>query len=81
VERELIKNCEKNFLKNTTYPATKNSVGLITSKGLIELMNGSISYKSKVNKGTRFTVTLPLPLYDEVTYTKIPLKLQLNFLT
>jgi hypothetical protein len=33
-------------------------------------MNGSISYKSKVNKGTRFTVTLPLPLYDEVTYVQ-----------
>jgi signal transduction histidine kinase len=74
------KELRKKLFENTTYPAPQNSVGLITiSKGLIELMNGSISYKSKVNKGTRFTVTLPLPLYDEVTYTKIPLKLQPTF--
>jgi CheY-like chemotaxis protein len=69
INKELRK---KLFEKYNTSSTTKNSVGLglTISKGLIELMNGSISYKSKVNKGTRFTVTLPLPLYDEVTYVQ-----------
>ncbi|MBX9886495.1 MAG: response regulator [Flavobacteriaceae bacterium] len=59
--------CKKLFVKYSTSSATKNSMGLglTISKGLIELMNGTIKYKSKVNKGTNFTVTIPLPLQEE----------------
>lgn len=59
---------KKLFLKYSTSSTTKNSVGLglTISKGFIELMNGTIKYKSKVNKGTNFTVTIPMPIQEEI---------------
>lgn len=35
-------------------------LGLILAKNFIELHNGSIKLKSKINKGTTFTITLPI---------------------
>ena len=73
---------KKLFEKYNTSSASKNSVGLglTISKGLVELMNGSITYKSKINKGTKFTVILPLPLNEQNTYVEntVEVKTQLS---
>lgn len=55
---------EKLFQKYATSNMSENSVGLglTISKGLIDLMNGTISFKSKLNKGTTFYITIPLPV-------------------
>ena len=73
---------KKLFEKYNTSSASKNSVGLglTISKGLVELMNGSITYKSKINKGTKFTVILPLPLNEQNTHIEntVEVKTQLS---
>lgn len=48
--------------KNRLYGGT--GIGLTISKGLIELMGGSIAVESELNKGTLFTVHLPIGLDD-----------------
>ncbi len=40
-------------------------VSLASGRRMIELMDGSITVESEKNKGTVFTVTIPLPLSDE----------------
>ncbi len=58
---------EKLFQKYASSNTSKNSVGLglTISKGLIDLMNGSISYQSKLNQGTTFNITIPLPIVEK----------------
>jgi PAS domain S-box-containing protein len=48
--------------KNRLYGGT--GIGLTISKGLIELMGGSITVESELNKGALFTVHLPIGLED-----------------
>ena len=57
---------EKLFQKYATSNTSENSVGLglTISKGLIDLMNGSISFESKANQGTTFYITIPLPVIE-----------------
>lgn len=57
------------FQKYATSNKSKKSVGLglTISKGLIDLMNGTISFKSKPNKGTTFYINIPLPIIKENT--------------
>ncbi|WP_175514025.1 hybrid sensor histidine kinase/response regulator [Flavobacterium degerlachei] len=57
---------EKLFQKYATSNTSKNSVGLglTISKGLIDLMNGSISFDSEPNEGTTFHITIPLPIVE-----------------
>ena len=47
----------------TTYQGT--GLGMAITKELIELMNGSIEVKSRINKGTTFIVKLPFELSDK----------------
>ena len=58
---------EKLFQKYATSNTSEKSVGLglTISKGLIELMNGSISYESLLNHGTTFYVSIPLPVVTD----------------
>lgn len=57
---------EKLFQKYATSNTSKNSVGLglTISKGLIDLMNGTISFESKPNQGTTFYISIPLPIIE-----------------
>lgn len=57
---------EKLFQKYATSNTSKNSVGLglTISKGLIDLMSGTISYESKLNQGTTFHISIPLPIVE-----------------
>ncbi len=41
-------------------------LGLTISKTMIELMNGTIDCESEIGKGTKFTVTLDLPVAEKV---------------
>ena len=40
-------------------------LGMAITKSLVELMGGSITLETEQGKGTKFTITLPLPLADE----------------
>ncbi|WP_432672957.1 ATP-binding protein [Flavobacterium sp. SM2513] len=55
---------DKVFQKYATSNTSEKSVGLglTISKGLIDLMNGTISYESLLNHGTTFYITIPLPV-------------------
>lgn len=57
---------EKLFQKYATSNTSKNSVGLglTISKGLIDMMNGTISFESKPNQGTTFYISIPLPIIE-----------------
>lgn len=59
--------CEKIFdpFFTTKEIGEGTGLGLSISYGIIEKHNGSIIVKSKVNRGTRFTITIPLRLYKE----------------
>ncbi len=56
-----------------------SGVGLSICKQLVELMEGSIECESKEGEGTRFTVTLELPVADRMAeeYLLPPMKLLL----
>jgi signal transduction histidine kinase/DNA-binding response OmpR family regulator/ligand-binding sensor domain-containing protein len=48
-------------VENTEHKVSQGTgVGLALTKELVELFNGSINVDSKVNKGTNFTITLPI---------------------
>ncbi|WP_309043251.1 ATP-binding protein [Marinobacter sediminicola] len=47
-------------------------LGLTLCRQLIERMHGEISVDSKEQHGTRFTVTLPLPIYSNPNLTSTP---------
>jgi signal transduction histidine kinase/CheY-like chemotaxis protein len=49
-------------------------LGLAISKKLVELMNGTITIKSKINEGTRFIISLPFekaPVQKEADFSAI----------
>ncbi|MBV5281327.1 MAG: HAMP domain-containing protein [Paludibacter sp.] len=50
---------DKLFVPNFTTKTTGMGLGLAIAKNIIELSNGTISFTSKINLGTTFTVTLP----------------------
>lgn len=58
---------ERLFQKYATSNKSKKSVGLglTISKGLIDLMNGTITFKSKPKKGTTFYINIPLPIIQQ----------------
>lgn len=64
---------EKLFQKYATSNTSSHNVGLglTISKGLIDLMKGTINFESKPNKGTTFHITIPLPI---VKYNTINLE-------
>ncbi len=41
-------------------------LGLTISKTMVDLMNGTIECESELNKGTKFTVTLELPIAEKI---------------
>ncbi len=43
-----------------------SGLGLTISKKMIDLMNGTIACESEVGKGTKFTVTLDLPIAEKI---------------
>ena len=49
----------KLFTPNFTTKTTGMGLGLAIAKNIIEISGGTISFKSKVNAGTTFTVSLP----------------------
>jgi len=49
----------KLFAPNFTTKTTGMGLGLAISKNIVELSGGTISYESRYNEGTTFTVTLP----------------------
>lgn len=54
---------DKSMSRNTE----GSGIGLAITKSFIEMQNGTISVKSKVNEGTEFIITLPIVEgYDEV---------------
>ncbi len=66
IEKEL---GDKLFQKYASSNSSTNSVGLglTISKGLLDLMNGSISFYSKIDQGTTFFITIPLPVVKNST--------------
>ncbi len=62
-----------------TRTVTGSGVGLAICKQLIDLMEGTIQCDSQIDKGTKFTVTLELPVADRVMDNLVlpPMKLLL----
>ncbi|HEY5592659.1 MAG TPA: ATP-binding protein [Paludibacter sp.] len=50
---------DKLFAPNFTTKTTGMGLGLAIAKNIIELSGGTITFSTKLNKGTTFTVTLP----------------------
>jgi len=50
---------DKLFAPNFTTKTTGMGLGLAISKNIIELSGGTITFSTRLNKGTTFTVTLP----------------------
>jgi len=50
---------DKLFVPNFTTKNTGMGLGLAIAKNIIELSDGSITFSTKLNEGTAFTVTLP----------------------
>lgn len=49
-----------------------SGLGLALTKELIDLLKGSIHVESKVNKGTTFTINIPVPAVDNKSEKLIP---------
>lgn len=71
---------ERLFQKYASSNSKSNSVGLglTISKGLIELMNGNISFDSKLNQGTNFYISIPLAVIQSSAFNSN--KVNQNFL-
>ncbi|MDG5490728.1 hybrid sensor histidine kinase/response regulator transcription factor [Psychroserpens sp. SPM9] len=55
-------------VENSLSKAGKGTgIGLALTKELVTLMNGSISVKSKVGKGSEFVVTIPVTQHSKIT--------------
>lgn len=51
-----------------------SGLGLTICKKIVDLMNGQITVKSEINKGSNFTVTIPVKVQQsDETYTKEPM--------
>jgi signal transduction histidine kinase len=51
----------------TTKEGNKGTgLGLTITYGLVKKLHGDISVESKVNEGTRFTITLPTRIAEEI---------------
>ena len=61
---------------STTRKYGGTGLGLAISRNLTELMGGHITVTSRVDKGSRFTVTLPLEIVDSVD-TQLPAQITL----
>ncbi|HNF73008.1 MAG TPA: ATP-binding protein, partial [Chitinophagaceae bacterium] len=69
ISEEYVSRIFESFTQAGTDIARKfggTGLGLTISKQLVELMDGSISVKSKLNEGTTFTFTIPFRLADEL---------------
>lgn len=66
------KNIFTRFYNNKTkYAAETNGIGLSLTKDLIQLHNGSIKVESELNKGTIFTVEIPI---DRESYNEFDIE-------
>ncbi len=73
ISEEYVSRIFESFTQAGTDVARKfggTGLGLTISKQLVELMDGNIEVKSKLNEGTVFTFTLPFRLADEMTETE-----------
>jgi two-component system nitrogen regulation sensor histidine kinase NtrY len=50
---------DKLFIPNFTTKTTGTGLGLAMVKNSVEMFNGSITFETKLNKGTAFTLTFP----------------------
>lgn len=57
----------------STYSREGTGIGLALAKELVEMMQGHISVKSEIGKGTEFTVVLPVNREAEQQQVEIPL--------
>lgn len=72
ISEEYVSKIFESFTQAGTDVARKfggTGLGLTISKQLVELMDGTIDVKSKLNEGTTFTFVLPFRLSDENDYT------------
>ncbi len=81
IEKEL---GERLFHKYATSNKSGNSVGLglTISKGLVDLMKGTISFESKPNQGTTFYINIPLPIvqYNATNLDEVEINFQDTFI-
>jgi signal transduction histidine kinase/CheY-like chemotaxis protein len=72
-----LSNLYKEFNQADTSIARKyggSGLGLSITKKLVDLMHGQIAVESQINKGTSFTVKIPLEIYTDQKDTAKPIK-------